>query len=761
MTFCTSVHPLRLLPLVAMLASSGQMATAQTRSYEYDTFGRMTKAIDANGKATIYTYDSRGNRLTSTDALGRTTTYKYDALDRLTGIGDATWTSNNIPEPGLTAFTYDANDNLLSVKDPRGLITTYTYNGLGDLLKQVSPDTATTSFTYDAAGNQKTRTDARSKVATSTYDALGRVTSIAYGDQTHGFTWDSGSYGVGRLSQFTDPSGSTAFSYDAQGRVLSKTLTFVAVGGVAGTRTLAYQYDSTGRLTQITYPSGNKIGYSYDSNGRINTVSLNGTGFISNVSYQPFGGFKGWSWANGTMHQRSYDQNGRLTYLQHGSDYSKSYSWDDANRITQQTDQLYATRTQVFGYDQLDRLTNTTRNTTSEAYQYDANGNRTQLTVGSNNVGNTIAATSNRVTAAGLKNYSYDAAGNMTSDGSYNYVYDNVGRFRQMLTLAGGSITNLIYNAQGHLAIKTNYGKPVQFVYDEAGHLVGEYADPATQNPTQETVWLGDTPVATLQPVSGSLATPKLYYVLADHLDTPRRIVEPTSKKAVWYWEGEAFGNTLPDEDPDKDSVKLTYNLRYPGQYYLRDMGWFHNWNRDYSPALGRYLQSDPIGLAGGINTYAYVNGNPITFVDPLGLCSCAAIEQVAKKNIGSEKWNREDLANTCNLGVADNLRQADAPVPRRYPWWIGFYPVGAGAGGWGDAKSELEGWKLTSAPAPGDVAAGDGGTGSSHVGIVIKRANGKLGTAGVSSASGVWSESAWPFRPKDKPAVFWHCTCK
>ena len=127
--------------------------------------------------------------------------------------------------------------------------------------------------------------------------------------------------------------------------------------------------------------------------------------------------------------------------------------------------------------------------------------------------------------------------------------------------------------------------------------------------------------MATLQQVSGNLTTPKLYYVFADHLNAPRRIVEPTSNKVVWYWEGEAFGNTLPDEDPDKDSVKLTYNLRYPGQYYLRDMGWFHNWNRDYSPALGRYLQSDPIGLAGGINTYGYVSSNPIDNVDPDGLC--------------------------------------------------------------------------------------------------------------------------------------------
>jgi hypothetical protein len=90
-----------------------------------------------------------------------------------------------------------------------------------------------------------------------------------------------------------------------------------------------------------------------------------------------------------------FGRNGRVADLQHGSDDSKSYTWDDANRITRQTDQLYATRTQVYGYDTLDRLSNTTRNTTSEAYQYDANGNRSKLTVGSaitNNTMDTAAA---------------------------------------------------------------------------------------------------------------------------------------------------------------------------------------------------------------------------------------------------------------------------------------------------------------------------------------------------------------------------------
>lgn len=78
-----------------------------------------------------------------------------------------------------------------------------------------------------------------------------------------------------------------------------------------------------------------------------------------------------------------------------------------------------------------------------------------------------------------------------------------------------------------------------------------------------------------------------------------------------------------------------------------------------------------------------------------------------------------------------------------------------------GGAKSKIDGWTRTDKPRGGDVTAGDGGTGSPHVGIVITRPDGTLGTAGVSSATGKWTETRWPFRAKDKPAIFWRCTCQ
>jgi RHS repeat-associated protein len=93
---------------------------------------------------------------------------------------------------------------------------------------------------------------------------------------------------------------------------------------------------------------------------------------------------------------------------------------------------------------------------------------------------------------------------------------------------------------------------------------------------------------------------------------------------AIWHWElkGEAFGATPPDPDPDpdRDGVSFVFDMRYPGQRYDSISGLHYNYFRDYDPGTGRYVQSDPIGLAGEINTYVYVGGNPVSWVDRLGL---------------------------------------------------------------------------------------------------------------------------------------------
>ena len=108
-------------------------------------------------------------------------------------------------------------------------------------------------------------------------------------------------------------------------------------------------------------------------------------------------------------------------------------------------------------------------------------------------------------------------------------------------------------------------------------------------------------------------------YLHTDQLDTPREVSD-TSGNVVWQWDNsDPFGNNVANENPGGAGT-FSFPLRFPGQYFDQETQTHYNVNRDYDPAIGRYIQSDPIGLAGGVNTYGYVGGNPLSYIDSLGL---------------------------------------------------------------------------------------------------------------------------------------------
>ncbi len=118
---------------------------------------------------------------------------------------------------------------------------------------------------------------------------------------------------------------------------------------------------------------------------------------------------------------------------------------------------------------------------------------------------------------------------------------------------------------------------------------------------------------------SHAVYTEAIYYLHTDHLNTPQRITN-AQQQVIWQWQGDAFGDGKEIADPDGDGKKFWFPLRFPGQYYDGETGLNYNYYRDYDRQLGRYVQSDPIGLQGGLNTYGYVGGNPLTYIDPDGL---------------------------------------------------------------------------------------------------------------------------------------------
>src|SRR5438309_5547435 len=174
-----------------------------------------------------------------------------------------------------------------------------------------------------------------------------------------------------------------------------------------------------------------------------------------------------------------------------------------------------------------------------------------------------------------------------------------------------GSIANVEY-FYGTTLITSLSAPPYSFVWTEVPQ--GTYALTARVIDN-----LGGAMTSVAVNVTVNAAEAKLYYIHVDHLNTPRLIADQ-NQRTVWRWDQqEPFGVNVPDENASGVGV-FEFPLRFPGQYADRETGWSQNGFRDYVSDTGGYGQSDPIGLKGGLNTYAYVKGNPLSFVDANGL---------------------------------------------------------------------------------------------------------------------------------------------
>jgi RHS repeat-associated protein len=183
----------------------------------------------------------------------------------------------------------------------------------------------------------------------------------------------------------------------------------------------------------------------------------------------------------------------------------------------------------------------------------------------------------------------------------------------QQVACVAKQIKSFANNGQGSGVQSTGQtgSRELLFNYDDY-RLLGEYD--TSGDVIQETVWLESLPVATVQ--NGSV-----YYIHTDHLGTPR-VISDYDNVEVWKWESDPFGVAAANEDLDGDGQSFTYHLRFPGQYYDSETGKHYNYFRDYDSKTGRYVESDPVGLNGGLNTYSYVENNPVYLIDPYGLAS-------------------------------------------------------------------------------------------------------------------------------------------
>jgi RHS repeat-associated protein len=334
-------------------------------------------------------------------------------------------------------------------------------------------------------------------------------------------------------------------------------------------------------------------------------------------------------YGNGRTMTRTLNQNYQpgIVQVNASGGISLGYEYDEVGNLKKLRNGNQSDPPQrLFGYDALNRLTETKDGSTNallQGYPYDKTGNRISSTAGATTTNYTYPTTNHRLSQVGTNARTYDANGNTTQIAGTvqkNFVYGDHNRLTQYKE--GTSIKmNYVVNGKGEQVRKYTGSTNTYSLYDEAGRWLADYTNATT--PQQQVIWMDDLPVAVLV---GSGANQKLHYIEPDALGTPRVVVDPTrgaTGTAVWTWElqGEVFGATVPNQNPDNDANQFVFNMRFPGQRYDSASGLSYNYFRDgYEAGAGRYSQSDPIGLDGGISTYAYVGGNPLTGMDRLGL---------------------------------------------------------------------------------------------------------------------------------------------
>ncbi|MDZ4313829.1 MAG: RHS repeat-associated core domain-containing protein, partial [Azonexus sp.] len=579
--------------------ADGTLVAWQQQSFDEEDRLTETRAPHIEGLDSVvqFAYDGEGNQIGIVDPNGRITVSEFDAGNRLIRSTD--------PVGHSTVFVYDTRNQLIRFIAPSQIATSFDYDALARQTAEHSPDRGTIRLDYDRSDNPIASTDARGIKREMVYDPLNRLTAVTFPEPGEDIisAYDNCSYGIGRLCQIDDESGALNYEYDAFGNIVRSRK--VELGFEYMTE---YEYDREDRLIAINYPSGRRIEYQRDILGRIIGVHAEVDGriqpILTNIRYRADGQLISARFGNGVTQTRRYDLRSRLVeqdLLDDGGSIidARRYDYDPAGNIAARTgtpgDQRYV-------YDELDRLVGQDIATDDKAwhYEYDPNHNRQRRSdVGVLNEVYSYQPRTNRLieieklldqieaNRPTARRFTYNQAGRLAE-----YIEDSVIR------------TEYTNNALGQRTRKVLSEETKLFHYDTGTRLISE--TDAEGNSIKDYIWLGSEPLAQIE--STGLVT----YLHTDHLQTPR-MGSSDAQDIVWRWEGEAFGNT------DAQGV-IEVNLRFPGQYFDEESELHYNHFRDYDSGIGRYTQSDPVGLVGGLNTYAYVIGNPIVYFDPSGL---------------------------------------------------------------------------------------------------------------------------------------------
>ncbi|MHB8727650.1 MAG: RHS repeat domain-containing protein [Sulfuricaulis sp.] len=606
----------------------------------YDNLGRVVKVSEPsfNDPPTIFTTsipDALGRPISVTVPGNRTTTTTYSGLT--TSVTNPLNQTRTVVKNsqgqvmqatdagGTTYYQYDGFGDQTQLTDVANNVTTMTYDLRGRKIAMHDPDMGNWSYTYDALGELISQKDAKNQTISMVYDKLGRMTSRTTPEGTSNWTYDTSTYGIGKLALMSGPDGnSESYSYDSLGRPSSVT---TSIGGA--TYTVATSYDAASRVATVTYPNnGFELQYYYDPNqyGFLTEIknattgasywkiNPNGVDAHNRITSEIFG--------NGLTTAHDYDPNtGYLLDIRTGVGgaagvQNLAYVFDSIGNLSQRIDNNQGGLSEQYGYDGLNRLTSVS-GPAPKTYQYAVNGNLTYKSdVGAYTYPTNGTQPHAVSSIAGTLNtsFTYDANGNQLTGNGKTLTYTS---FNKANTIsANGQTDTLSYDANFNRIVKSNSNGTTVYI----GKLY-ERISSGTSVTQKNYLFAGNIAVGVY--TVNSDGTSNMRYFHTDHLGSIDTITDE-SGNVVQHLSYDAHGKRRNPNWTDATTTIISLTTRGFTRHEMDDEIGLINMNaREYDPILGRFITPDTIVQtpfsSQGLNRYSYANNNPLSYWDPTG----------------------------------------------------------------------------------------------------------------------------------------------